>query len=471
MNPLELPEIAELVATYLEGKDLVTCVCVSKTWRDMFLRYRWQVVRVGIPKRFVSSDAPIYIGPHRADIYNHRHWIQDLTILEIFSELDVCQYPNLRCLDIYVCGDKVSYRRISMDPTTMAPSLVDLRLYRVDVPPSFWEALSTHPHIKHLDLSCMHLKEDDTPGFWRTCMNLESLKMNIYFKGGDGFPRNVVFGRMRKLYVIGDDPLRDAYQSDLILQCPMLESLDWFILELPEIEDRFTHRLWPQPKKLHIRGCRIKDKDWAFILNRVGNGLGWIEDLKLGNCELGTQASKALKVHFSTLVRLDVYSAKFSERSIPSDLLCLCPRLEVLNTRDVFVRDVAERGPWICQQLRELRICFNFQDSRHNLHQLVYERLSTLIRLECLIIVHPIADRNFRSEGLIFRLDCGLGRLASLQQLTDFSISTTYYNHSHRPGKEEAVWMVEKWRKLRRIAGISHVDVMSVFESHGIAVK
>ncbi|KAF9357338.1 hypothetical protein BGX34_009421 [Mortierella sp. NVP85] len=317
----------------------------------------------------------------------------------------------------------------------------------------------------------MRLKKDDTPGFWRACMKLESLKMNIRFKGGDGFPRNVVFDRMRKLYMVGDNLLQDAYQSDLILQSPMLESLDWVIDEVSGIKDRFTHRLWPQPKKVHIRGSCIKDEELAFILNGARSGLEGIEDLELGDCELGTQTLKALNIHFSTLVRLDIYSAKFSVRSIPSDLLCLCPRLEVLKANDVFAKNVAERGPWICQQLRKLRICFRFQVSEQDLHQLVYERLSTLIRLECLIIEYPIADRSDCIDGLVIRLDCGLGHLASLQQLTDFNIVRTYNNRFRQPEREDLVWMVEKWRKLRRIAGHFNTDNVSVFESHGIAVQ
>jgi len=170
-------------------------------------------------------------------------------------------------------------------------------------------------------------------------------------------------------------------------------------------------------------------------------------------------------------VRVDIYSVGLSERSIPSELLCLCPRLEVLKANDVFAKDVAERGPSICQRLRKLTICFRFQDSEQDLHQLLYERLSTLIRLECLIIEYPIADRSGCSEGLMIRLDCGLGHLASLQQLTNFSIVTTYNNRFCQPGREEVVWMVKNWRKLRRIAGRFSDDNVSVFESHGIAVE
>jgi hypothetical protein len=135
----------------------------------------------------------------------------------MFAELDVCQYPKLRRLDIRMYSNSPSSKRISMDPITMVPLLVDLKLTGVDVPPSFWETLSTHPHIKHLDLSNMRLRKDATPGFWKTCMKLKSLKMNINFEGDGGIPRNVVFDQMRSLHMRGIDFDRNSEQWNLIL--------------------------------------------------------------------------------------------------------------------------------------------------------------------------------------------------------------------------------------------------------------
>jgi hypothetical protein len=126
-------------------------------------------------------------------------------------------------------------------------------------------------------------------------VKLESLEIDdIDFEDGDGFPTNVVFDRMRKLNLAGHNLVDDEYQLDLIFQTPILESLEWTIDVLSVIKDRFAQHLWPQLKKLHIISFDFKDKESAFILNGVWSGLGGIEDLKLGYCELGTQASKAL---------------------------------------------------------------------------------------------------------------------------------------------------------------------------------
>ncbi|KAF9357341.1 hypothetical protein BGX34_009424, partial [Mortierella sp. NVP85] len=374
----------------------------------------------------------------------------------MFAELEVCQYQNLLRLKIDMDNSLAPSNPVSMDPVTMAPSLIKLELCNVDLPPSFWETLSTHPHIRNLGLSDMCLKKDDTSGFWKTCMKLESLEIGgVYFKDGDGFPRNAVFDQMRSLNMRGTALYHLPYQLHLIHQSPMLESLDWEIDTLREIEERIIDSCWPQLKKLRIRGPFITDDELAFILNAVGKGHGGVEDLVLHDCDLETRVFGALGVHFSTLVKVDITCANLSERSTPSDFLCFCPRLEILRPLNVFAKEIAERGPWVCQRLRELEIKLCFQESEQDLHQLVYERLSTLIQLERLTISHFSAHRGGSSEGLRFRIDCGLGRLASLQQLTYICIYTT---QKCWPGMEEAVWMVENLKKLGMIAGFFNSD-------------
>jgi hypothetical protein len=71
-----------------------------------------------------------------------------------------------------------------------------------------------------------------TPKLWKTCMKLESPKMDIVTIEDPGRPRNVVFDHMRKLSITGTSVLKDPYLLDLILQSPMLESLEQAINDL-----------------------------------------------------------------------------------------------------------------------------------------------------------------------------------------------------------------------------------------------
>jgi len=58
-------------------------------------------------------------------------------------------------------------------------------------------------------------------------------------------------------------------------------------------------------------------------------------------------------------------------------------------------KDVVAGGPWVCQQLRKLTACFWFEESEKGLQQEIFERLSTLTRLEELTLEsHPWYGRR-----------------------------------------------------------------------------
>jgi hypothetical protein len=131
--------------------------------------------------------------------------------------------------------------------------------------------------------------------------------------------------------------------------------------------------------------------------------------------------------------------------------------LEVLTARSILAKDIAEAGPWSCQKLRQLKICFQFGESEQNLQPLVFERLSTLTRLEWLTLYYPDGG----NEGVLeFRQTCGLEHLASLQQLTtlDFDINSSYERYIPQISMVEVEWMTVHWEKLQRIRGCLNRD-------------
>lgn len=234
--------------------------------------------------------------------------------------------------------------------------------------------------------------------------------------------------------------------------------------------------LWPHLKQLRIDPC-FKDTELAFILNGVGNGLGSLIELQLSNCTLRTRACMALSTHFSTLVKVDLIGS-YAVGSTTLDLLCSCPKLEILLALEVFARDIPKRGPWVCQQLRVLRIWFRFEGSEKGLQKSVFEHLSTLTQLERLTIEYPVSGRRDMYAGLEFRLDCGLWRLASLQHLSSLRFGKMR-SHAHCPqvGMNEVAWMVNKWKKLKNVSGPLNSDkevrnaLVSVLASHGVSVQ
>src|SRR5690349_18234358 len=150
--PLELPEIADMVALYLEGKDLAGCVRVCKRWRDLFLSHRWRDIRVGT-RRADLGWTKHWVGPHPDHVYSHRHLIQNLKIQKELAGLDKHHYPNLRQLEIDL-SDVACYRESEFlsELREMFPVLEHLRLKSVRLASTFWESFVVHPHIKILEL-------------------------------------------------------------------------------------------------------------------------------------------------------------------------------------------------------------------------------------------------------------------------------------------------------------------------------
>jgi hypothetical protein len=368
-----------------------------------------------------------------------------------------------------------------MNLTTKAPMLVDLTLSGGYIPSIFWIALSKHPHLKHLSLAHLTFKADDALRLWRTCMNLESLQMRVVVvQRRDRPPRNMVFDRLRQLTYIGATWLDGSFFLDIVVQSPRLESLEltayghWIFLDPPTaIGD------WPYLKKVFISGWK-EDTNMDFIFKRVGQGQQNTVGMEgASHSGLGTQQAMVFGSHFNALVDVDLLTTWATSRSIIPDILCLCPILERLLAKRVFARSVAERGPWVCRHLRELRIQFVFDEGEQDLQPQMFERLSTLVRLERLTLNYDYSSHRDTYYGVLeCRLDRGLGQLAKLQQLTSIRLYTpkSYWRNPHL-GMEEVEWILENWKKLKLIKGKLtddeelRIQLWNVFESHGIAVE
>jgi len=454
----------------------------------MFLPHRWRIVKAGF-----SVDVGGYpsspIGPKQDAVRDHRHFIQDLTLSKQIGWYTEYHYPNLHRLVVDMDRTKFDNPPFFMDLTTKTPMLAYLKLYGVNIPSTLWISLSEHPHLRHLSLKYLRIEVDDAPRFWRVCMNLEALEMwGIKMEEG-GRPMNMVFDRLRQVTYSGPTgftPMVSIFIA-IVVQSPMLEffKLDnygqWMSLEpLAATGD------WPHLKKVIIRGWE-KNAHLDFIFKRVGKDLQNTVDIEKEEAPrsgLDTpQVAKAFGSHFNTLVEVDLRTLATARGPAIPDMLCFCPRLEKLHVHRVFAREVAERGPWVCLQLRELDIQFVFDhvswDEKLRMQQRMFGRLSTLVRLERLTLNYDnLQPDYFSTNVLVCRLSCGLGQLASLQQLTFFGLNTPMYNYLNSGvGMEEVQWMLETWKQLRTIKGAlsqlseTRIQLESVFESHGITVE
>ena len=396
-----------------------------------------------------------------------------------FSEY---QYPNLRRLEIDMDMPRSLPRSLLfMNLTTQTPMLIDLTLTDVRIPWTFWGMLSTHRHLKHLSLAALDIKANSASGLWKTCMRLESLQMNNVLIEEGGRPKDMVFGQLRQLNISeGRGVTTSSYPLDVVLRSPMLESLELKV----DFDERFRGSTktgnWAHLKKLHV-SCYYTNA--VFSLFNMINGLGATQEVQEAfRPGWDAQAFKGIfGSSFDTLVDVDLYWMRIGNTTVP-EILCLCPRLERLKTKYVLARHVAERGPWVCQQLRELWVQFLFEVPGDDLKRLIFERLSTLVRLERLTLDYRASDSILNYYSLECRLCSGFGRLASLKQLTFLWFYTSEKVQSgnwKNPdlGMEEAQWIVFNWKRLKMVKGeptkvrVWRAQLWNVFQSRGVAVE
>jgi len=285
-NPLQIPEIAELVASHLEGTDLARCVQVSKEWRDLLLPYRWRTVRAGLLPFYHHRGR---FGPHPSDIHRHRHLIHDLTLLGETAGLENHNYPNLRILGLCHLGAE---REVFFESTEMFPSLVSLHLNRPNMASPTWRAMTAHPRLTELMLCAIAITAADAPLFWALCMRLEILSLSSVTFDNRTIPAGTMFDRLRDLEVT-DVNIALSAQLDLILRCQNLKRLSWndfgyvYESEHPALDtDRIQKGYWHRLEKLSIQH-HFRETQVAPLLDGVGDR-GLIH-LELYDCHLGNK--------------------------------------------------------------------------------------------------------------------------------------------------------------------------------------
>ncbi|KAK3819587.1 MAG: hypothetical protein J3Q66DRAFT_428170 [Benniella sp.] len=476
-NPLEIPEITSIVASSLASNDLASCLRVSRKWLALFLPHRWKSIKVGSTRSLVGTGKPfLRFGPHPADIHRHRHLIQSLTMLGDLAGLDKYNYPNLRHLVVNYSDAEDPTRTIFLDLVEMFPQVVALDLSSVKIERTTWLILSNHSHITTLMLYDIDIKSNVASEFWEACTKLECLELRVVAFEGGTVPHDVMFVRLTKLVLWNTIGVDKAEQLSLIFHCPALKYFQWGtfsenneydtdddgtdddegdthpIITDPIITNPIPDGFWPHLNNLMIN-VHLHDTDVASMLKGVGREHGGLIELNLYDCSFLDHSSRALELHFSTLVCLS-----FVNFSVPSavirDILCSCPRLEDLSAWCVRVRDIVDCGPWVCQQLRRLATCFRLQGGEQDLQHDLFERLSRLTHLESLTM-HCIASATHSKDYFVaFRLENGLGQLASLQQLK----TLTFGGCSPQLSMKEVAWFKVHWTKLRMKGGPFHQE-------------
>ncbi|KAF9349887.1 hypothetical protein BGX34_001546 [Mortierella sp. NVP85] len=423
------------------------------------------------------TPTPRLFGPHLAIVSRHRHLIHDLTLIKGVAPFVRHQYPNVCKLTIDFREVYQSQREsVSLELKETFSSLVQLTLRMVVMRQSSWIALEMHSQVRILQLEDTLIGVDNAEIFWKVFANLEAFEMTYNSIPGirKKLQEDVKFYRMRKLVlnILG----ADDDQIKLFIRCPRLEELGWTKSRLQRIriDQAIQNLCWPHLERLSI-DYPFQDDELASLLQGAGNSKKKVVQVNLSKCYLEARASAALASHFNTLVEVNLTDCVSVLRSTTQDLLCLCPRLEVLETSSVMAKDIVAGDPWVCRQLRKLTIGFWFVASDKCLQHEIFGRLSTFIHLEELTMRIPQNDVG-NGTVLTFQLDCGMGQLASLRELTTFRVVSIRAEYSAGLGKDEFEWIKKHWKNLKVVKGnlvsnrTENYLMKKAFRRHGITV-
>ncbi|KAI8345534.1 hypothetical protein B0O80DRAFT_472940 [Mortierella sp. GBAus27b] len=442
-NPLELPEIRNVVGHYLARRDLVQCLRVSKSWHYSFLPFVWSAITVKDKYAYPSVKNLTHHHQFVKDLaYHTDRWPEysstvchNLTSLHIecdqnASPIIVAQYDRLRYLSV---RSKQSQSRFQHQPV--------------------WKPVSHLQNLSSLRLYDMDIEGRDTVAFWDLCTRLKSLSMtNIHVSGLAA--ESVIFNRLQSLSLALRSPIKIECQLDWMAQCPNLVSLCWRPLEdqlsdaLDALSVRIMENTWPNLSKLQFKRVYPSDEQ----LSQIISGIKKVKSLTDVGSGFGLLSLVALRPHYQGLRKLDIGTvpSMSGTGAIVPKLLASCVNLEDLSVGKVMSQDILQGRRWVCDKsLRALSVCIIISPAQdiasHQQH--VLERMSHLKNLERLKLFAPglIPDPMI----LDLRLGKGLELLGTLKKLRTLIL----HNYRQHMKSADVEWMIANWKNLADVEG------------------
>lgn len=501
-DAMDLPEIRASIGPHLTLASLQACVLVSHGWRATFTLFLWKTFYFGPHKGDTSLDPP-----SQTTIQLYAHHIRTLVVrsltattfqLHIFRntpltqlrELYLCeamgearcttglgwlflQNPGLRVVDydgghskigggggggdnFYYNNDTLEGRGRGREVEDLrvllsCPALTDLTTRFVEYDKEHRELLRNlcETRLKRLSLSVSSFRHDIDMSNTIRMPHLQELSIRDI--GGPGFGGSSVLG------------------LETILECPNLKVLRWLTARAAPTVATFRRifEACPRLEAIELQLMALADDVIASVLETMqlsatevivperkepfssGGGGNWSNAVGFK-----TRAFAALeRRHFATLVVLDM-GMRSKEVTSPMILRVLssCPRLKEITACQVLAKDIRDGpGVWPCRGLEVFRVKIRgFRDPLiDRIRVAVFRRFATLPRLR---VLH-IGGQDPKEEGVVLRLDCGMGQLAGLERLESVSVSL---GGPQKMRREDVEWIRVHWAGLRVLEGDLH---------------
>ncbi|KAG0366150.1 hypothetical protein BC939DRAFT_146363 [Gamsiella multidivaricata] len=459
---MDLPEIRDYLAQFLDDSQLASAAAVCKNWHASFTPFLYRHVEW-------SDD---YKTPSKEAVESNSEHIRTLHLYDQPIDFSPEACTRLEHLNFLILID---------DPTTWKdlatlvlrnPNLQSITLRALDTKPSydFMLAVSTCLRLKILDVHFANLSRNCTDLLLDTCVRLEQLVIN----GGvmadlSSLDRWPEFPQIQVFDLDIDSGMSVQNQLQMFQKCPRLRSIKWYANQDQPCPTTSICELFstfcPSLESLELGGWLLPDKDIVKILNSCPRMVSF----SVFGPGFGQRALQSLVRHFSHLTSLNLRLCSGATSPMIQTIMTSCPELTYLcanslNARDILGLDAedgeaaigaAECNPhsWICMNLRSLTLYIYGLEGKPALWQrLVLKQLARMTKLDFLTVGPFEFDPRDSHDGIDLRLETGLDILSSLKLLDRLCFDGLWQQMEEK----DVRWMVETWPLLERVEGRVH---------------
>ncbi|KAF9104758.1 hypothetical protein BGX27_009948 [Mortierella sp. AM989] len=321
-----------------------------------------------------------------------------------------------------------------------------------------------------------------------------------------------------KLYCLTGKKTELLYQMRLVKMCVQQESLCWYLtkdsnhgVEIPTgsfsvepsifLSKDFDEMCEPDNWQTRLRKIDLDlpglgDQELTRIL--VSLTAGTLEYLSVSSTHsFGPNSLEALRTRdqFSKLQHIKLEDMSFGvqfSNQVALKILSSCPKLVYFSGSSIMAKSLLHNEePWVCRDLRELRIHVSFattnseghlttleEEWRCTLNHIVFKHLAKLTALETMEIC-TVEERNGQSPpadssscSLDWRIKSGMDHLEGLTQLRRIRVGA-----GQEMDKADVAWILEHWPNLEKVAGRLHQDELHVatfttlFAERGVSLE
>ncbi|KAF9431256.1 hypothetical protein BGZ76_000501 [Entomortierella beljakovae] len=497
-KPMDLPEIRNHVALFMDRAQLGAAACVCKTWRETFTPHLYHTL-------YWNKQSPGTLQYYLDSILLNADYIRHLELqVEPFLEngfpLDVFKRIDTLVVKFDVQRDTPIFSRLAAI-IRENPDLTNLvlELNNGYFPEDLLDAMGSSPKLTNFTITYGGCSPEGFTTFLSKVsdrvemLNLEKFKIGASsdvvsrgtYQRDDGssvrFLLPKEFPHLR--YLDLELPMDLSTQLAFVERSPNLKSLNFCLSEAYKafptkdlcrilsskcllVEGMYLSYPSPEPDNPDECAPCLTDRELSTIIDNCPSNLIRFSADKIS---FGPMAYKTLLKRHSSSLKHITLTEKSLTSGMVQEILVSCPQLKSFDTDSLNSRDIIgvnedsevideplaiQPQEWVTSNLEylQVRLC-DLGDKPLYWHRAVFKQLSKLKALRVLDISGRLSQDDSK-EGLKMRLEAGLDELKTLTQLREI----TFCTHIQDMDEEDIRWMLQAWPKLKRVRGSVHSD-------------